>query len=128
VINPAKVFENMSTFEKERSKLLQAIGDAKIPGVMFITGDRHHSVVYQLDRPGTYPLYDITVSPLTSGPSKPSKEEANSPQVPGTLFTERNFAMAEITGPRKDRVLKLAVHNVKGEQMWMKEFRANDLK
>jgi alkaline phosphatase D len=128
VINPAKVFENMSTFEKERSKLLQAIGDAKIPGVMFITGDRHHSVVYQLDRPGTYPLYDITVSPLTSGPSKPSKEESNSPQVPGTLFTERNFAMAEITGPRKDRVLKLAVHNVKGEQMWMKEFRANDLK
>jgi alkaline phosphatase D len=128
VINPAVVFENMSTFEKERAKLLQAISDAKIPGVMFITGDRHHSVIYKLDRPGTYPLYDITVSPLTSGPSKPSAEEANSPQVEGTLYTERNFAFAEISGPRKDRVLKLTVNSVKGEQIWMKEFRANDLK
>ncbi len=128
VINPAKVFENMSTFEKERAKLLQAIQDAKIPGVMFITGDRHHSVVYKLDRPGTYPIYDITVSPLTSGPSKPSKEEASMAQVEGTLYTERNFALAEISGPRLDRVLKLSVHNVKGEQVWLKEFRAKDLK
>ncbi len=128
VINPAKVFENMSTFEKERAKLLQAITDAKIPGVMFITGDRHHSIIYQQERPGTYPLYDITVSPLTSGPSKPTKEEAGMAQVAGTLFTERNFAIAEIYGPRKDRVLKISVHNVKGEAQWTKEFKANDLK
>lgn len=128
VINPAKVFENMSTFEKERAKLLQAITDAKIPGVMFITGDRHHSVIYQQERPGTYPLYDITVSPLTSGPSKPTKEEASMAQVPGTVYTERNFAIAEISGPRKDRVLKISVHNVNGLPQWTKEFKANDLK
>ncbi len=95
---------------------------------MFITGDRHHSVVYKLERPGAYPLYDITISPLTSGPSKPTKEEADSPQVSGTLYTERNFAFAEISGPRKDRVLKLTVNNIKGEEIWLKEFRANDLK
>ena len=128
VINPAKVFENMSTFEKERARLIQAISDAKIPGVMFITGDRHHSIIYKIERPGTYPMYDITISPLTSGPAKPTKEEETIAQVPGTLYTERNFAMAEVTGPRKDRTLKIAVHNVKGEQVWVREFKANDLK
>ncbi len=32
-----------------------------------LSGDRHHSEVIKMERPGTYPLYDITVSPLDIG-------------------------------------------------------------
>ncbi|MFN8355301.1 MAG: alkaline phosphatase D family protein [Spirosomataceae bacterium] len=128
VINPAKIFENYANYEEERNQLLKAITDAKIPGVMFISGDRHHSVLMKLDRPGAYPLYDLTISPLTSGPGKPVKEEENTIQVDGTLVTERNFATLEITGKRTDRVLKISVFGTKGDLKWTKEIKANELK
>lgn len=129
VINPIRAFENMSMFDRERDKLLNAIKEAKIQGVMFISGDRHHSTIHKLDREGTYPLHDITVSPLTSGPAKPLKEEIDSPtMMPGKLYTERNFAIAEISGPRLNRVMKLSLHNVKGDQIWVQEIKATDLK
>lgn len=128
IINQARAFENMSMFDKERDKLLKAITDRKIQGVMFITGDRHHSVIHKLNREGTYPLYDFTVSPLTSGPSKPIKEEMGGTMDESTLVTERNFAFAEVSGPRTDRVLKLSIHKSSGEQVWQREFKAKDLK
>lgn len=128
IINKARVFENMSTFDKERDKLINAITERKIQGVIFITGDRHHSVIHKLDRDGSYPLYDFTVSPLTSGPSKPIKEEMTGTMVESTLVTERNFATAEISGPRRDRVLKVSVFNSKGEKQWDKEIKASELK
>jgi alkaline phosphatase D len=129
IINPVRVFENMSMFDKEREKLLAAITAAKIQGVLFVSGDRHHTIIHKIDRPGTYPLHDITVSPLTSGPGKPLNEEINSQSVvEGTLVSERNFGMMEVTGSRLNRVLKVTVHNSKGDQLWTKEFKATDLK
>jgi alkaline phosphatase D len=96
VVNPAKVFENMVNFEAEREELLKKITDAKIKGVLFVSGDRHHTVLQKLDRSGAnYPLYDLTVSPLTSGPAKPVKVEDNSPVVEGTIYTERNLPSAK---------------------------------
>jgi alkaline phosphatase D len=129
VVNPAKVFENMSNYEAERDELLKKITDAKIKGVLFVSGDRHHTVLQKLDRAGTnYPLYDLTVSPLTSGPGKPVKAEDNSPIVDGTLFTERNFGICEVSGTQKDRVLKISIFDSKGEQKWTREIKANELK
>lgn len=129
VVNPAKVFENMANYEAEREELLKKITDAKIKGVMFVSGDRHHTVLQKLDRSGAnYPLYDLTVSPLTSGPSKPVKAEDNSPIVEGTVYTERNFAICEVSGTLKDRVLKISIFDNKGEQKWMREIKASELK
>ncbi|PWK28622.1 alkaline phosphatase D [Arcicella aurantiaca] len=129
IVNPAKVFENMSNYEAERQELLKKITDAKIKGVLFFTGDRHHTVLQKLDRSGAnYPLYDLTVSPLTSGPAKPVKEEDNSPIVEGTLFTERNFALCEVSGTLKDRVLKISIMDSKGVQKWTRDIKASELK
>jgi alkaline phosphatase D len=128
-VNPAKVFENMSNYEGERNELLKKITDAKIKGVMFVSGDRHHTVLQKLDRSGAnYPLYDLTVSPITSGPAKPVKVEDNSPVVEGTLFTERNFAICEVSGTLKDRVLKISIFDSKGEPKWTRDIKANELK
>jgi alkaline phosphatase D len=129
VVNPAKVFENMANFEAEREELLKKITDAKIKGVLFVSGDRHHTVLQKLDRSGAnYPLYDLTVSPLTSGPAKPVKVEDNSPVVEGTIYTERNFAICEVSGTLKDRVLKISIFDNKGEQKWTRDIKASELK
>jgi len=128
VLNPAKVAENFSTYPEEREKLIRTITEAKIPGVIFLDGDRHHSVLSKLDRNGTYPLYDFTVSPLTAGPGRPSANENNSLAVPGTLVTEHNFALAEVSGPRTDRVLKVSVMNAGGQVLWTREIKASELK
>ncbi len=96
---------------------------------MCVTGDRHHTVLQKLDRSGeNYPLYDLTVSPFTAGPAKPIKAEENSPVVEGTLFTERNFALCEVTGTLKERVLKISIFDSKGEQKWTRDIKASELK
>jgi alkaline phosphatase D len=129
IVNPIKVFENMSNYDAEREELFKRITDSKAKGVLFLTGDRHHTVLQKLERAGAnYPLYDLTVSPLTSGPAKPVKAEENLQIVEGTIFTERNFSICEVSGPLKDRVLKISIFDSKGEQKWTKEIKASELK
>ncbi len=129
IINPTKAFENYSTYGTERERLFQALADSKIPGILFLTGDRHHTIVHKLNRPGTYPLYDLTISPLTSGPAKPRADELTQPTVvPGTLFTERNFATLNIAGPATDRLLTIRVFDQKGAEQWKRSIRAEEIK
>jgi len=126
VLNPSALFENYSTYEEERQRLLQQIQQADIRGVLFLTGDRHHTVLTKLERPGTYPLYDLTVSPLTAGVAKP-KDGENPLQVPGTLVTEKNFAVVEVTGPQTDRRLKMRIFDNSGKELWQRELKATEL-
>ena len=128
VISPAKVFENMANYEAERTYLLKELKNRKIPGVLFFTGDRHISDLNKLEREGTYPLYDWTVSPMTAGKADAVKLDYNETLVPGTLVQERAFSKIEVTGPLKDRTLTITLFNVKGEVLWTKELKSNLLK
>ncbi|MFN8344122.1 MAG: alkaline phosphatase D family protein [Spirosomataceae bacterium] len=130
IINAASLFENYAVFAEERNYLLQRIADEKIPGVIFLTGDRHHSIVHRLNRFGTYPLYDFTVSPFTSGPGKPNdKEKTTDTFVEGTsVENKRNFGTFEITGKTNERVLKVTIFDAKGNQQWQREIKASELK
>lgn len=127
VINDAAVFENYAAYPQERKYLIERITKAKIPGVIFLTGDRHHAELCKLERPGTYPLYDLTTSPLTAGVHDPGNEP-NTLRVPGTLYNGRNFAMMNIKGSQKERVLTMRIMSNIGKLVWEKEFKANDLK
>lgn len=127
VLNPAQLDDSYTFYQEEKDFLLKTIQDAKIPGVIFLDGDRHHSSLTKLERPGTYPLYDITISPLTAGVYSPKADE-NALMVPGTLVTERNFALMTVKGPRKERTLTIRVLNNKGKELWTRELKANDLK
>ena len=128
VISPAKVFENMANYEAERTYLLKELKNRKISGVLFFTGDRHISDLNKLEREGTYPLYDLTVSPMTAGKADAVKLDYNETLVPGTLVQERAFSKIEVTGPLKDRTLTINLFNVKGEVLWTKELKSNLLK
>lgn len=129
VLNPEARWEAYATFPEERAELLEALRANDIRGVLFLTGDVHYSVLTKLDRRGTYPLYDLTVSPLTAGPTDTDESRnRNHLRVPGTLYAGRSFATLDVTGPRTDRVLTVAIRDVTGREVWSREIRASELR
>lgn len=127
VLNPVAKYENYATYAEERNRLLEAISKEGVRGVLFLTGDRHHTELTALPRANSYTLYDLTVSPLTSGSHDASKE-ANYLRVPGTLVGEQNFAILEVTGPRKNRVMTMRIYDVDGKELWNRRIKAKDLR
>jgi alkaline phosphatase D len=127
VINDAAVYENYAAYPVERRRLLDRITRAGISGVLFLSGDRHHAELSRLERQGTYPLYDLTTSPLTAGIHNPGKE-ANTLRVEGTLFNGHNFARIQVNGEAKKRVLKMNLFDNRGNLVWEKELKAEELK
>ncbi|PJZ56251.1 alkaline phosphatase D family protein [Leptospira barantonii] len=119
-LNPNAVFENYATYPEERNKILSAIRDLKIKNLFFLTGDRHHTELNLLKEDGTEPIYDFTVSPLTSGYYSPITEK-NSLRVEGTLVDKRNFGMVSVSGKRGERKLILQIFDVNGKEVWKKE-------
>ena len=62
---------------------------------------------------------EITTSPLTSGISPLSDGEKNNPDLmPGTILSERNFALITVTGPRRQRALTVEIRNPDGQKRW----------
>lgn len=127
VISDARVYENYATYPVERRMLIERITRARIPGVFFLSGDRHHAELSRLERPGTYPLYDLTTSPLTAGIHKPGNE-GNTLRVEGTLFNGHNFALLRFSGPARERVMKISLCNNRGQAVWEREIRASELR
>lgn len=127
-INPMKRYEkHANVAPKERYKIMAAIEKLKIEGVVFITGDVHHTELSKLDIDGAYPLYDLTVSPLTSGVAG-YEAEKNPTQVEGSLIKERSYAKIDVKGSRKDRSLNIKVYNSSGEERWSYVINENELK
>ncbi len=124
ILNPLSVFENYATYSEEREKLIATIQKMKIKNVIFLTGDRHFTELSYLEEKGLEPLYDFTVSPLTSSTHAPITEK-NPLRVDGTLIDDkRNFGIVEISGPLKQRFLKMKVFDSAGKELWAREISA----
>ena len=110
VINTVSPYECMAQAEDEFNELISFIRDQQIEGVVFLSGDRHHSEVLRLELDGLYPLYEITSSPLTSGAHtlEPDHPEYDHPfRLEGSLIGVRNFTILRVTGARGERVLSV---------------------
>lgn len=127
IVNPAAMYENYITYPVEREFLLRTIQANQIKGVIFFSGDRHTTELSKLPRFGTYPLYDLTVSPLTSGPGK-AKDPGNNLTEEGTFVNQRNFAIIDVSGAQKERTLNIFIYNTKGEELWKRTIKAGELK
>lgn len=112
---------------EERKRIIEAIQKLKINGVIFFTGDVHHSELSEYKIAGGYPLYDLTISPLTAGVYGKGAEE-NPLQVEGSLVAEKAFAKMDVFGSRKERTLRITVFGSDGQEYWKKEIKAADLK
>jgi len=129
LLNPVADFDSYATYPEERARFLQLLRMNAIPGVVLLTGDVHYTVLSKLERRGTYPLWEITTSPITAGPAALDPATyGNHLAEPGTLFVERNFATLDFSGPGRDRVMKVTVWDKDGAELWSKEIRARELR
>lgn len=117
VLNPVSPFDKWLNCPAEYDEFMNFIREYNISGVLFLTGDRHHSEIIKVDRNGTYPLYDITVSPLTSGTHVFGGAEKNNPYRVVGIDQKQNYAKFSFTGPRGDRKLTVDYFGVKGDKL-----------
>lgn len=118
-LNTAPVFENYSAngYDKERQEIIDFIYKHQIKNVIFLTGDRHHSELSVLESAGKPTIYDLTISPLTSGVHDDSSE-ANSLRVAGSHIAERNFGLIKVSGPLKARELEIQMLSTTNKPLW----------
>lgn len=129
-INTFNPYEAWSAFTNEWNDFMHFLDTHTIPGIIFLSGDRHHSELLKMERPGNYPLYEFTSSPLSSGVANVAgtQEENNPLRVEGTLVNDkRNFGMIEVTGKRKERVLKMRIIDSTGAERWSHSLKEQDL-
>ncbi len=115
ILNQASRWDAFRRFPTEYNELMDFLQANKIKGVIFMTGDRHHSEVIRLDRAGNYPLYDITVSPLTSGAAKTTGAEANNPGRISKEIVEQNYGRLRVSGEPKNRRLTVEFVGINGK-------------
>ena len=127
VLNESEIFENYSTYPEERKSLLDAIGKQNIEGVIFLTGDRHHSVITKLERKDNYTLYDFTSSSLTAGSATPKENENPTAIKESFIIKKHNYAVVEIEGKRKERVLTITYKDKDGRELYSLKIEEKEL-
>jgi alkaline phosphatase D len=128
--NRASRFEGLNHYSHEQKALADWLVAQRVEGLLFASGDRHFSELLRIERPGAYPLYEFTSSPLTSRPfDNPGEaERANPDVVPGTLVSARQFGLVRVSGPARARRITLESYDQKGALLWRHELRAQDLR
>lgn len=128
ILNTVLDSENYTHFPEEKEKLLQEITANKIKGIFFLSGDRHFAEMSMLTRNNSYPIYDWTVSPLTSGiASQKVLKEENKYKVPGSAFVQHNFGTISFLGTQENRQMKLTLFDANGSELWNKTILKKDL-
>jgi alkaline phosphatase D len=108
VLNPKCEYECFRNYSYEMTDLLSHIKSYNVNGVLFLSGDRHHSEVIKIDNIVNYPLYDVTASAATSGTHKLAKNEENNPyRISNTHVEENNFGLLSVSGKKNERVFKI---------------------
>lgn len=128
VLNPVSPYDKMKDFPGDYFELMNFLDEYRVSGVLFLTGDRHHSEIIKIERPGNYPLYDITVSPLTSGTHKFGGPEKDNPFRVFGLDEKQNYARINFSGKRGERKLSVVFSGVKGEKLGEWSIMENELK
>jgi alkaline phosphatase D len=128
VLNPASPFDCFRKFPGEYNELMEFLRIEKINGVVFLTGDRHHSEIIKVERTGTYPLFDITCSPLTSGTHKFSGKEKNNPYRVLGIDEKQNFGKISFAGEADNRKMTVSFLGTGGEALGEWSITARELR
>lgn len=115
------------SYQTEAKYILSEIKRRKINGVIFLTGDVHYTMLSKLSSPDFYPIYDLTVSALTSI-QNPFWGTKNPLKVKGTFLWEHNYAILKFQGKADNRSLKIQIRNKFGIKKWKREIFAKDLR
>lgn len=128
ITNEISTYEGWHHFPRERTDILKFLTDHGIDGVVILSGDRHFTEILKTERAGTYPLYELTCSPLTSGTASDLGKEKDNPQlIAGTFTPQRNFCTIDFSGPRASRKLTVRSFDTDGVLLWERELRLSEL-
>jgi alkaline phosphatase D len=127
-LKEASRYESWGNFAAEKSEFLDWLEKSRVPGVLLMSGDVHHTVLRKLDRRGTYPLYELTCSPLTAGPFNPGADARDALMQADTVVGERNFCSLRFEGTRKQRTLTLQALDAGGKALWTRTLDAQALR
>ena len=128
MLNRHNRFEGWNHFPEEQGDFLTWLEMNKLTGVIFLSGDRHFTKLAKLSRPGTYDLYELTCSPLTSRPFRDYSASANPDLDPATLVRDRNFCLLSFDGAARARAVTLSSHDRRGQLLWQRRIEAQALK
>lgn len=125
--------ESYNFYKKERERIINFIIVNKISGVIFLTGDRHHTELIKntnVEPKLGYALYDLTSSAISSRASDLSKSsEFNNPmRVANTLVMENNFCNISINGARGKRALTMQCFDKNGNLKWEHKLSEDELR
>lgn len=122
VVSDAQVFENYANFSLERKMLLDSIDKYNIRGVVFLTGDRHHSEISRMQTADGDIIYDITSSALTST-SGAHPDEPNSYRIPDSMIGQRNYAVISVSGKYRERTCRVVFKDAFGTELYSHTLR-----
>jgi alkaline phosphatase D len=118
--------EGHAVYPHERDELIAFIREHRISGVIFLSGDVHYTELLRRTDLLSYPLYELTSSPLSSGAH--SRDLGRVPErVEGTLVQDQNYCRIAITGPRNARLITLTCYDKTGAQLWRQVIPVADL-
>ncbi len=129
MLNDYHKWEGWDKYHYERDAFLNWLDEAKIEGVVFLSGDKHHTEMLKIPRKNAYPLYELTCSPFTAGTHEKSiDDEREKPTlIQETLVGVKNFCKLNFEGKRIDRNMTLESYNVDGKLLWSKKFKQSEL-
>lgn len=123
--------ETHELYRREREELIDFIRLNRITGVVFLTGDVHHTALYRraLDESGGRFIYELTSSPFSSGSwAAASSEKAQDPfVVPGTIVGTQNYSVVRLTGSKESRALVVRCYDKTNAFQWEERIPASAL-
>jgi alkaline phosphatase D len=114
-------------YPEEHKDFMNFIDENKIPGLIFISGDRHYSELMKLDRENNYPLYEFTCSPLTSFMDA-SYDKNNPIRVKNTAIKDQNFGRIKVYPKENDWICSIEEFDTEGKLIWKQEIKRSELK
>lgn len=127
VIPEEHKYEKWADFPKARQRLFDLIAKTKVPGVIFLSGDRHFAEISKIQTLALpYPLYDITSSGLTHSWEKLEREPNRYRQ--GDFFKYLHFGLIEIEWDSKPVRLKLQIRDRQNLVKLEREIQLSDLR
>ncbi len=79
----------------EREEIFHLINESKIDGVVLISGDRHRSDIWKIDRPGGYPLYEFVSAKVTNLHKHPTFPNAVWSYNEGNFWGQLHFDLLQ---------------------------------
>jgi alkaline phosphatase D len=120
--------EGWSNFPDERREFLDWLADNRVPGVLFLSGDRHHTGIDQaaarerLSAPRLHLLAPDRRRARTLARRGHGRGRA------GTSVAKRNFCTLDVSGAWADRTLTLRSFDAEGGELWRRDLSVRDLR